>query len=397
MRTVLTLFGTRPEVIKLAPVMHAIAQHPGGMHSLQVSSSQHTDLLHPLTRRLDVRIDHDLAVMTAGQSLTDTLTRVMTGLAGVIAAQRPDMILVQGDTTTALAGALAGCHARIPVGHVEAGLRTGDRHSPFPEEVNRRLITQVTDLHFAATPRNVAALLREGVAPDSILLTGNTVVDALHAILDRARPEPALANLLDRLSGRRLIVLTTHRRENFGAVMHGHLRALRQFVERHDDVEVVFPVHPNPAVVAAADAELGAAPRIHRIAPLDYPEFVHLLSRAWLIVSDSGGIQEEAPSLGKPVIILRDTTERPEVIDCGIGRLAGHDGARLEALLEDAHADTALADAARTVTNPFGAGDAGRRIAHAVHAFLMRGAVVNDAAHQAAPQVASQEAQEQHP
>lgn len=381
MRTVLTLFGTRPEVIKLAPVMHAIARHPGGLRSVQVSSSQHTDLLHPLARRLNVRIDHDLAVMTAGQSLTDTLTRVMTGLSGVLAAERPDMILVQGDTTTALAGALAGCHARIPVGHVEAGLRTGDRTSPFPEEINRRLIAQVADLHFAATRRNVDALVHEGVAPDGIVLTGNPVVDALHAILADAPPAPALSALLAGIAGRRLIVLTTHRRENFGAVMHGHLRALRRFVERHADVTVVFPVHPNPAVVAAAQAELGDAPRIHRIAPLDYPDFVHLLSRAWLIVSDSGGIQEEAPTLGKPVIILRDTTERPEVLECGIGRLAGHDAARLEALLEDAHADASLADTARAVANPFGSGDAGARIAQAVHAFLARTGNAPIAAH----------------
>ena len=372
MSTVLTLFGTRPEVIKLAPVIRALGRRDD-IRSVNVSSSQHTDLLHPFVRQLQLRIDHDLTVMTEGQSPADVLARVVAGLSRVIASERPDLLLVQGDTTTALAGALAGCYANVPVGHVEAGLRTGNRHSPFPEEINRRLISRIAELHFAATRRNVDALLAEEVAGDRIFLTGNPVVDALQGILADAPPSAELGALLAGLAGKRLVTLTTHRRENAGEVMAGHLRALRRFVDRHDDVAVVFPVHPNPAVRAAAQAELAGAARIHCVAPLEYADFVHLLSRSWLIASDSGGIQEEAPTLGKPVLILRDTTERPEVLECGTGRLVGHSGARFEAMLEEAHADPAWAEHARSIGNPFGSGDAGERIAAVVQAFLGSG------------------------
>ncbi len=371
MRTVLTLFGTRPEVIKLAPVVRALQAREGLLRSVHVSSSQHTDLLHPLARRMSLRIDHDLSVMTHAQNPADVLARVVTGLSAVFKREHPDLVLVQGDTTTALAGALAACYSKIPVGHVEAGLRTGDRHSPFPEEINRRLISQLADLHFAATRRNQQTLIDEGIsALAQVHLTGNPVVDSLRRMRDHAAPAADLVRLLESLADKRLLVVTTHRRENFGPIMSGHLRALRRFVERREDVAVVFPVHPNPSVVAAAQAELGGVARIHRIAPLDYPDFIYLLSRAWLIASDSGGIQEEAPSLGKPVLILRDTTERPEVLECGIGRLVGHSGERFEALLEDSYADPSWADAARSVNHPFGAGDAGGRIAAAVQAFL---------------------------
>ena len=374
MPTVLTLFGTRPEIIKLAPVIHALERRDAHLRSVNVSSSQHTDLLRPFVRQLKIRIDHDLEVMTAAQSPADVLSRVVERFSAVIARERPDFVLVQGDTTTAMAGAMAACYARIPVGHVEAGLRTGDRHSPFPEEINRRVISQLVDLHFAATRRNLQTLVGEGIARDRILLTGNPVVDSLQAILKEGKPSADLSRLLNGLDGRRLIVLTTHRRENAGEIMAGYLRTLRAFVDRHPDVAVVFPVHPNPAVRAAAAAELDGAERIHPIAPLEYADFVHLLSRAWLIASDSGGIQEEAPTLGKPVLILRDTTERPEVLECGIGRLVGHDAARFRTMLEEAYADDAWAEAARTIRNPFGNGDAGERIAAAVQTYLNPGA-----------------------
>ncbi len=376
MRTVLTLFGTRPEAIKLAPVLHALQAREGLLRSVHVSSSQHTDLLHPLARRLGLRIDHDLSVMHAGQSPADVLARVVAGLSALFARERPDLVLVQGDTTTALAGALAACYGRIAVGHVEAGLRTGDRQSPFPEELNRRMISQVADLHFAATEGNRQTLLREGLSAHAqVHLTGNPVVDALMQMRDYVTPDAGLSQLLAGLADKRLLVVTTHRRENFGAIMRGHLQALRRFVERHGDVAVVFPVHPNPSVVAAAREELGGADRMHLISPLEYPDFIHLLSKAWLIASDSGGIQEEAPSLGKPVLILRDTTERPEVLDCGIGRLVGHSGDLFEAMLEDCHADPSWVDSARSVKNPFGAGDAGERIAALVQDFLTPAAV----------------------
>ena len=370
MKTVLTLFGTRPEAIKLAPVIWALERRPDAWRSVNVSSSQHTDLLRPIIGQLGLRIDHDLAVMTPGQAPVEVLALVAAGLAPILAAERPDVLLVQGDTTTALAGALAGLYARVPVGHVEAGLRTGDRSSPFPEEMNRRLITPVADFHFAATPGNVAILRGEGVPADRIILTGNPVVDALKHILASAARSPRIEGLLRLHRARRVIALTTHRRENFGEVMTSHLRALRRFVERHPEVVLVFPVHPNPAVRAVTAAELGDSDRICCIEPLEYPDFVQLLSEAWLVVSDSGGVQEEAPSLGKAVLILRDTTERPEVLDCGVGRLVGRSGERLETMLEEALADESWLVAARSVANPFGDGRAGERIAAALQEFL---------------------------
>jgi len=369
-KTVLTLFGTRPEAIKVAPVIWALERRPDAWRSVTVSSSQHTDLLRPFIRQLGLRIDHDLAVMMPGQAPVEVLARVAAGLAPILAAERPDVVLVQGDTTTAVAGALAAFYARIPVGHIEAGLRTGDRFSPFPEEMNRRLITPVADFHFAATPRNVAILQGEGVPAHRIVRTGNTVVDALKYILASTVRSPRIEELLRLHRGRRVIALTTHRRENFGEVMTSHLKALRNFVQRHPDVVLVFPVHPNPAVRAVTAAELGGSDRICCIEPLEYPDFVQLLSNAWLVVSDSGGVQEEAPSLGKAVLILRDTTERPEVLECGVGRLVGHSGERLEAMLEESLADESWLTAARSVESPFGDGRAGERITVALEEFL---------------------------
>lgn len=373
-KTILTLFGTRPEIIKLAPVIRAIERHSGGAwRSVAVSSSQHTDLLRPFIREFNISIDYDLAVMTPSQTPGAVLARVVEAMGHLFLTERPDLVLVQGDTTTAIAGALAAFYARIPVAHVEAGLRTGNRHSPFPEEMNRRLITQLADLHFAATPKNVDILLAEGVKKECIALTGNPIVDALQHILGHSTASPKLSQLLDSISSKRLIVLTTHRRENFGQVMSSHLKALRRFVERHQDVELVFPVHPNPSVCAAVDAEFSGAERIHCIEPLEYTDFLHLLSCAWLVASDSGGVQEEAPSLGKPLLILRDTTERPEVLECGVGRLVGHSGEHLEEILEAVLVDQSWFDAVRTIENPFGKGDAGEQIASAIAQFFAAG------------------------
>jgi UDP-N-acetylglucosamine 2-epimerase (non-hydrolysing) len=369
-RTIVTLFGTRPEVIKLAPVIRALEARPDCWRTVNVSSSQHTDLLYPFAEQLSVRIDRDLAVMRAGQTPSEVLARVLGALEPVLAAERPDLLLVQGDTTTALAGALAAFHRAVAVGHVEAGLRSGDAMSPFPEEMNRRLITRLARYHFAATADNVAVLQAEGVASERIVLTGNTVVDSLQAILAGHEPSARLAAILGELHGLRLIALTTHRRESFGEVMQGHLRVLRRFVERHEDVALVFPVHPNPAVRATAEAALAGAPRVVLLEPLDYPDFIQLLSRSWLIVSDSGGVQEEAPTLGKPLLVLRENTERPEVLSCGVGRLVGNRPARLEALLEEAVRDGEWFERVRRVANPFGAGDSGPRIASAIGKLL---------------------------
>jgi UDP-N-acetylglucosamine 2-epimerase (non-hydrolysing) len=370
MKTVLTLFGTRPEIIKLAPVVWALEERASRLRNVNVCSSQHTDLLRPFVAELGIRIDEDLAVMTPGQTLAEVLAKVSGAMGRLIDAVRPDLVLVQGDTTTAIGGAIAAFYARVPVGHVEAGLRTMNRYSPFPEEMNRRLITRIADLHFAATPGNVSTLLSEGVSRESIHLTGNPVVDALKKVLDASSPSEGLSDVLRQTTGKRLIVLTTHRRENFGTVMREHLRALRRFSARHPEVALVFPVHPNPAVREAVAAEFGGLANVHCIAPLDYNDFLQLLSRCWLIVSDSGGVQEEAPSLGKPLLVLRDTTERPEVLDSGIGRLVGHSGERLEALLEEALEDIDWPARIARIGNPFGDGTAGAHIVDAVERFL---------------------------
>ena len=351
-------------------MIHALEARPDRWHTLNVSSSQHTDLLYPFAERLAVRIDRDLAVMKPGQTPSEVLARVLTGLDPLFDTEPPDLLLIQGDTTTALAGALAAFHRGIPVGHVEAGLRSGDALSPFPEEMNRRLITRLARYHFAATRANVEALRAEGVPKDWIVMTGNPVVDSLNEIRKNHEPSARLVETLATLEGLRLIALTTHRRESFGGVMESHLRVLRRFVERHEDLALVFPVHPNPAVRAAAEAALFGAPRVLRLDPLEYPDFIHLLSRAWLIVSDSGGVQEEAPTLGKPLLVLRENTERPEVLHCGVGRLVGNSPARLESLLEEALTDAAWFERARTAPNPFGAGDSGARIVSAIEKLL---------------------------
>ncbi len=372
-RRILTLFGTRPEVIKLAPVIRALESRPDRFSSLLVCSSQHSDLLRPFVRRFGLHVDRDLEVMRDGQRPSDVAARVLQALDPILASERPDLLLVQGDTTTALAGALAGFHCKVPVGHVEAGLRSGDLSSPFPEEMNRRLITQLASYHFAATARNVETLRREGVEPTRIALTGNPVVDALQDVMSCGRPSRSVEELANAESGRRLLVLTTHRREAFGERMAGHLRVLRRFVEARPDVALVFPVHPNPAVRDAAQSILAGTPRVHLMPPLDYPDFIHLLSRAWLVVSDSGGVQEEVATLGKALLILRDNTERPEVIEAGVARLVGPSAARLEEMLEEVEEDDGWLRRVGTMPNPFGDGRSGPRIADAIEAWLREG------------------------
>jgi UDP-N-acetylglucosamine 2-epimerase (non-hydrolysing) len=362
-RTVLTLFGTRPEVIKLAPVLRELAAEPG-VRSVVVSSGQHTDLLQPFVERFGVRIGHDLKLMRPNQAPAEFCARAITALGPVLAQEQPDVVLVQGDTTTALAGALAAFYRRVPVGHVEAGLRSGDPLSPWPEEMNRRLITRLATWHFAATAHNRATLLAEGVPPGQVFLTGNPVVDALHHTLARHQPSPALRDLLARTEGRRRLVLTTHRRESFGPVMAGNLAVLRDFVEARPDIVLLFPVHPNPEVCGPARAVLGDRPRVHLLAPLDHADFVGLMARSWLIVSDSGGVQEEAPSLGVPLLVLRANTERPEAVECGAARLAGASPEHLRRLLEEEYAGRGPVGGTRP--NPFGRGDAARRIVDAL-------------------------------
>jgi UDP-N-acetylglucosamine 2-epimerase (non-hydrolysing) len=353
-------------------VLHELEGRAGAFEVLKVASSQHTDLLHPFAAHFGIEIDHDLDVMQGDQSPSEVASRVLASLSPILAQHKPDLLLVQGDTTTAMAGALAGFFHGVPVGHVEAGLRSGNPASPFPEEMNRRLITDLATLHFAATERNRQALLAEGVEEASIALTGNPVVDALLHCLAHDRPSASLTEALDAIAADRLLVLTTHRRESFGEVMRGNLEVLRDFVAAHEDVALAFPVHPNPKVVESTRAILGASPRVHLLEPLGYPDFIHLLSRAWLIVSDSGGVQEEAPTLGKALLILRENTERPEAIEAGVARLLGGSPEALEAALSELYDDDSWVRGVRGAPNPFGRGDAGKRISDALESFLDR-------------------------
>lgn len=368
--TVLTIFGTRPEVIKLAPVIDGLEALGDGFRTVNVTSAQHTELLYPFVQLLGVRLDYDLQVMSPDQTPNIVCSRVLGALDPILTRERPDLILVQGDTTTALAGALAGFQRGVAVGHVEAGLRSHDPRNPYPEEMNRRLIASLASYHFAATPRNRRALLAEGVARRSVYVTGNPVVDSLKAILARLELTGETRKILEATAGLRRVVLTTHRRESFGEAMAGNLKALRRFVEAHADVALIFPVHPNPSVTRAARSALSGHPRTHLVRPLNYDQFVALLSHSWLIVSDSGGVQEEAPTLGKPLLILRENTERPEAVESGIARLVGGDPARLLSMLEEAYRRGSWAERVREVENPFGRGTSGRRIARIVAQIL---------------------------
>jgi UDP-N-acetylglucosamine 2-epimerase (non-hydrolysing) len=367
---ILILFGTRPEVIKLAPVIRRLEEFPASFRTINVASSQHTSLLHPFVESFGIRIDHDLQVMRPDQSPHEVCARVLIAIESLLAELRPHLILVQGDTTTALAGALAGFYSRIPVGHVEAGLRTDNPMSPFPEEMNRRLVSRVATYHFAATEHNRRTLLAEGVPDKAIFVTGNPVVDALRAILARPQSRRSVDDVVQATEGSRRIVLTTHRRESLGHIMRENLAVLRRFIESKPDVTLIFPVHPNPSVKESTRQVLTAHPRIHLIDPLRYEDFIHLLSRSWLIVSDSGGVQEEAPTLGKPVLILRENTERPEAVEAGVARLVGGDPRRLAVMLEELDADPSWIESVRAVDNPFGRGDSARRIVSAVAELL---------------------------
>lgn len=362
-KKILILFGTRPEVIKFAPIIRELRSKPEFFETTIVSSGQHTDLLAPFLEIFGIKPDFDLRVMSPNQTPSDVCARVMTALDKILAAEKPDVLLVQGDTSSALAGALAAFHRRIPVGHVEAGLRSGNPLSPFPEEMNRRLISQVATFHFAATEHNSETLFAEGFDPARVFVTGNPVVDSLNQILGDSRPGEKIKDLLAETAGLKRILLTTHRRESFGDVMSQNLFALRRFVEDHADVCLLFPVHPNPAVRKATREVLSEHPRIRLIDPLGYADFVHLLANAWLIVSDSGGVQEEAPSLGKPLLVLRENTERPEALWSGVAKLVGSDSREFARMLEENYADESWIASVGTVANPFGDGTAAKKIA----------------------------------
>lgn len=357
---ILVLFGTRPEAIKLAPVIHELKKRD--FNTIVVSSSQHKDLLTPLFEILDIDVDRNLQVMTANQTPNEIASRVLAKLDKILDTEKPAMIVVQGDTTTTLAGALAGFNRRIPVGHVEAGLRSGNANSPFPEEMNRRLVSQIATFHFAATEKNRHNLLAEHVSTERIFVTGNPVVDSLQLMLKNVRRSDEIHRLVSETAGMKRILLTTHRRESFGQTMSGNLEVLRDFVERRKNVCLIFPVHPNPNVQKVTKKILADCERVYLLEPLDYTDFISLMKKAWLIISDSGGVQEEAPSLGKPLFVLRENTERPEAIEAKVAKLVGGNPVILHKMLEENYAIETWIKSVKEIRNPFGDGKAAKRI-----------------------------------
>ena len=367
-RKILIIFGTRPEAIKLFPVVAALRE-VAGLDVRTCVTAQHRGLLDQVLAIAGLSPDVDLDLMEPGQSLDRLTARLLTGLGEVMDAERPDRVIVQGDTASAMVGALAAYYRKVPVSHVEAGLRSGDIWQPWPEEVNRRIVAPIADQHFAPTDTAAEALRRENIAPATIHITGNTVIDALYATRARLDADPAMALGLDtiaaRFAGKRIILVTTHRRENFGEGMENIARAIGRIADR-EDVAVLFPVHPNPNVVSVMDRMLGDRANVARIDPLDYPHFVRALGLCHIALTDSGGVQEEAPALGKPVLVMRETTERPEGVVAGTAKLIGTDADRIVSeiftLLDDSRAYSAMARA----HNPFGDGHASARIAKVV-------------------------------
>ncbi len=360
MSQILVVLGTRPDAIKLSPVVLALRKLAPAIETKVVLTAQHRDLVDPILRFFGILPDYDLNVMEVAQSPLEVMVRLLPGLETIYAAERPDWVVVQGDTTTALAAAQAAFYRQLPVAHVEAGLRTPERYDPFPEEMNRRLISQLADVHFAATESNRENLLREGIDPGAIHVTGNPVIDALQEISERGDLQDQGGTREDK---GRTILLTTHRRENFGEPQRNIFGAINHLVEHYPDLHVIFPVHPNPAVVEAARRHLLPHPRIQLVEPLDYIPFVQLMARSYFIMTDSGGLQEEAPALGRPVLVLRATTERAEAILSGNAILTGVDkGAIIDAasrLLDDPELYRRMSRPAY----PFGAGGASAKIA----------------------------------
>lgn len=360
---VLVVIGTRPEGIKLAPVVDALRLRQE-VETRIALTGQHTDLLDQVLRAFELRVDWDLGIMREGQDLFDLAHGCLTELRGVVESYRPELVLVQGDTASVFFGALVSYFERTKVGHVEAGLRSGDKWRPYPEEIFRRMTGVVADLHFAPTPEARENLLKENVEPATIHMTGNTVVDALQHIAAQQHPveSPDLGAALQ--DGRRLVLITAHRRESFGEPLRRAFGAIRAAADRYEDALFVYPVHPNPAVREAAAAVLSGHERIRLISPLSYTDLVNALARSVLVLTDSGGIQEEAPSFGVPVLVLREVTERPEGVRAGVAKLVGTDATAILAGIDEALG--AGARERRPISNPYGDGRAGDRIADIV-------------------------------
>ncbi|WP_370838435.1 non-hydrolyzing UDP-N-acetylglucosamine 2-epimerase [Megasphaera sp.] len=375
---VMTVFGTRPEAIKMAPVVLELQKHADQIQTIVAVTAQHRQMLDQVLDLFQITPDYDLDIMSQGQTLYDITTKSLMGLKDVLAKEKPDLVLVHGDTTTTFAGALASYYQQVPVGHVEAGLRTGDIYSPFPEEMNRKLTGAIAAIHFAPTATAKANLLKENVNPSHIYVTGNAVIDALMTTV--AGDYDFGDDLKDvDFQNHRVILLTTHRRENLGEPMRHIYKALRRIIEEIPDTEIVFPVHRNPLVRKVVEEELAGVDRIHLIDPMEYEPFANLMSLSSLVLTDSGGIQEEAPSLGKPVLVLRNTTERPEAVEAGTVRLIGTDKDVVYAETKRLLTDQAAYDAMSNAVNPYGDGKASQRIVQAIlHVFAGEEAVPDD-------------------
>jgi UDP-N-acetylglucosamine 2-epimerase (non-hydrolysing) len=356
------VFGTRPEAIKMAPVIKAL-QAQKELQTVVISTGQHKQMLVQMLDRFQVQVDHEMDLMEPNQSLYRLSSKAIAGFEKVLGEIKPSMVLVQGDTTTAFLGALCAFYGKIPVGHVEAGLRTNDKYFPFPEEINRRLITACADINFCPTQGNKDNLLKEGISDKTILVTGNTGIDALLLSIKQGHPFP-LPHL--NLKGKRLVLVTIHRRESFGEPMLQIFAAIRELAEAYPDLEIVYPVHLNPNVQAPANSILGKVANVHLVAPMDYFDFVQVMNQAHLILTDSGGVQEEAPTLGVPVLVLRNETERPEAVQAGTVRLAGTTRVEIirqaRMLLDDENERSKL----REATNPYGDGKAAPKIVAAI-------------------------------
>lgn len=366
--TVMAVFGTRPEAIKMAPVVQALAAD-GDLRTCVVLTAQHRQLLDQVIDLFGLPVDHDLDVMQHRQTLPELTARIMTRFSPILAAEKPDLLLVHGDTTTTCIASLAAFYQQIPVGHVEAGLRTADLYDPFPEEMNRRVTSQLTRLHFAPTAKARQALLSEGRPADHLYVTGNTVIDALLQTVasNQSRQFPEFADLP---TDKRLLLVTAHRRENWGEPMRAMSEAFRDILTRFPDTHLVFPMHLNPAVREIVEPLLKGHPQVSLLEPLDYAPFCHLMARSSLVLTDSGGIQEEAPSLGKPVLVMRKTTERPEAVDAGTVALVGVDRTAIRDAACNLLGNPAAYEAMSKAVNPYGDGKAAGRIHQAIRGFL---------------------------
>lgn len=362
---VMSVFGTRPEAIKMAPLIKELEKHDK-IQSIVTVTAQHREMLDQVLKIFEITPDYDLNIMKQGQTLADITTRALNGLDSVIKQAKPDIILVHGDTSTTFAGALAAFYNQVKIGHVEAGLRTYDKYSPYPEEMNRKLTGAMTDLHFSPTISNKNNLLKENIDEKDIYITGNTVIDALKTTVrdDYKFADPTLASL--DFDGKKIILMTAHRRENLGEPLENICRAAKTVVESHPDVELVYPMHLNPLVRQTATSILGGMDRVHLIDPLDVEELHNAMHRCCMVMTDSGGLQEEAPSLGKPVIVLRNETERPEAVEAGTVLMGGVDRETIEKLADMLLTDSAAYEKIAHTANPYGDGKASERITEAI-------------------------------